>query len=91
MRFSLFSLSDDNGLFYVEFVPQDVGTYIMDVYILGQKIPESPIFYKVYDSGSVLTVSCVSSLLTNNPQPISDFVVSWKSKPATDHDVFVDF
>ena len=51
------SLSDDNGLFYVEFVPQDVGTYIMDVYILGQKIPESPIFYKVYDSGSVLAVT----------------------------------
>ena len=48
-----FSLSDDNGLFYVEFVPQDVGTYIMDIYILGQKIAESPIFYKVYDSGYV--------------------------------------
>ena len=48
-----FSLSDDNGLFYVEFVPQDVGTYIMDIYILGQKIAESPIFYKVYDSGLV--------------------------------------
>jgi len=49
----LFSLSDDNGLFYVEFVPQDVGTYIMDISILGQKIVELPIFYKVYDSRSV--------------------------------------
>lgn len=49
-----YSLSETSGgLFYVEFVPQEVGTYIMDVYASGQKIPESPVFYKVYDSSLI--------------------------------------
>ena len=43
----------EEGLFFVEFVPQEVGTYIMDVYAAGQKIPESPVFYKVYDSSLI--------------------------------------
>ena len=49
-----YSLSEtEGGLFFVEFVPQEVGTYIMDVYAAGQKIPESPVFYKVYDSSLI--------------------------------------
>lgn len=34
----------------MEFVPQDVGTYIMDVFAGGQKLSDSPVFYKVYDA-----------------------------------------
>ena len=45
-----FSLSEENGVFFVEFVPQDVGTYIMDVFAGGQKLSDSPVFYKVYDA-----------------------------------------
>ena len=48
--FSCFSLSEENGVFFVEFVPQDVGTYIMDVFASGQKLSDSPVFYKVYDA-----------------------------------------
>ena len=49
-----YSLSEtEGGLFFVEYVPQEVGTYIMDVYAAGQKIPESPVFYKVYDSSLI--------------------------------------
>ena len=47
---SFFSLSEENGTFFVEFVPQDVGTYIMDVFASGQKLSDSPVFYKVYDA-----------------------------------------
>jgi filamin len=43
-------LSEENGVFFVEFVPQDVGTYIMDVFSSGQKLSDSPVFYKVYDA-----------------------------------------
>ena len=45
-----FRLSEENGIFFVEFVPQDVGTYIMDVFAGGQKLSDSPVFYKVYDA-----------------------------------------
>ena len=43
-------MSKGNGVFFVEFVPQDVGTYIMDVFAAGQKLSDSPVFYKVYDA-----------------------------------------
>ena len=43
-------MSEENGVFFVEFVPQDVGTYIMDVFAAGQKLSDSPVFYKVYDA-----------------------------------------
>ena len=43
-------MSEENGVFFVEFVPQDVGTYIMDVFVGGQKLSDSPVFYKVYDA-----------------------------------------
>ena len=43
-------MSEENGVFFVEFVPQDVGTYIMDVFASGQKLSDSPVFYKVYDA-----------------------------------------
>jgi len=33
-----YGLSEENGVFFVEFVPQDVGTYIMDVFAGGQVI-----------------------------------------------------
>ena len=50
MSFHVCRLSEENGIFFVEFVPQDVGTYIMDVFAGGQKLSDSPVFYKVYDA-----------------------------------------
>ena len=41
---------EDNGLFKIEFNPEEVSSYIMDVYITGVKIQDSPIFFKAYNS-----------------------------------------
>ena len=48
-----YSLSEIEDGVCAEFVPQEVGTYIMEVFAAGQKIPESPVFYKVYDSSLI--------------------------------------
>jgi len=62
----LYRLLEDNGLFKIEFNPQEVGSYIMDVYITGVKIQDSPIFFKAYDSG-LIQVSDVGSGIVGQP------------------------
>ena len=61
-----FRLLEDNGLFKIEFNPQEVGSFIMDVYITGVKIQDSPIFFKAYDS-SLIQVSDVKSGIVGQP------------------------
>ena len=56
----------DNGLFKIEFNPQEVGSYVMDVYVTGVKIQDSPIFFKAYDSG-LIQVSDVGSGIVGQP------------------------
>jgi filamin len=46
--------SEGGGLFTVAFKPTEVGTYVMDVYVSGQKLPESPVLFKVYNSALIL-------------------------------------
>ena len=41
-------LKDESGLFTVLFKPLEVGTFVMDIYVAGQKIPECPLFFKVH-------------------------------------------
>ncbi len=38
---------DGSGLLSALFKPLEVGTFIMDIYYSGQKISESPVFFKV--------------------------------------------
>ena len=59
-------LLEDNGLFKIEFNPQEVGSYVMDVYVTGVKIQDSPIFFKAYDSGLIM-VSDVGSGIVGQP------------------------
>ena len=53
-------------MFFIEFVPQDVGTYVMDVYASGQKLPDSPVFYKVYDA-SLIRITEAGSGVVGQP------------------------
>lgn len=62
----LYRLIEENGLFRIEFNPVDVGSYIMDVYVTGQKIADSPIFFKAYDSG-LIHVSDMGSGIVGQP------------------------
>lgn len=62
----LYRLIEENGLFRIEFNPTDVGSYIMDVYVTGQKIADSPIFFKAYDSG-LIHVSDMGSGIVGQP------------------------
>ncbi len=63
---SFFRLVEEDGLFRIEFTPNEVGSFVMDVYVNGQKIPDSPIFFKAYDSG-LIQVSDVSSGIVGQP------------------------
>ena len=56
----------EDGTFKIEFNPQEVGSYVMDVYVTGVKIQDSPIFFKAYDSG-LIQVSDVGSGLVGQP------------------------
>ena len=60
------SISEDNGLFAVEFVPTDVGTYVMEVFAGGDKISESPLLYKVYDA-SLIRITEANSGVVGQP------------------------
>ena len=53
-------------MFFIEFVPQDVGTYVMDVFAAGQKLPDSPVFYKVYDA-SLIRITEAGSGVVGQP------------------------
>ena len=53
-------------MFRIEFTPLEVGSFIMDVYVTGQKIQDSPIFFKAYDSG-LIQVSDVGSGIVGQP------------------------
>ena len=44
----------------------EVGTFAMDIYVSGQKIPESPLFFKVYDS-SLIRVSEIRNGIVGQP------------------------
>lgn len=47
-------------------MPHEVGTYSIDIYLGGQKIPECPLFYKVYDS-SLIRVSDIRNGVVAQP------------------------
>ena len=66
MIYFIFRLNEEDGFFKIEFTPLEVGSYIMDVYVTGQKIPDSPIFFKAYDSG-LIHVSDVGSGIVGQP------------------------
>ncbi|XP_040577055.1 filamin-A [Lepeophtheirus salmonis] len=48
-----YKIEEIDGLFRVEFEPREVGSYIMDVYVAGTKIQDSPLYFKVYDAGLI--------------------------------------
>ena len=66
VRNLFFSISEDNGLFVVDFVPVDVGTYVMDVLAGGEKVSESPVLYKVYDA-SLIRITEANSGVVGQP------------------------
>ncbi|CAB4057239.1 FLNA [Lepeophtheirus salmonis] len=41
-----YKIEEIDGLFRVEFEPREVGSYIMDVYVAGTKIQDSPLYFK---------------------------------------------
>ena len=66
LSLNFFSISEDNGLFVVDFVPVDVGTYVMDVLAGGEKVSESPVLYKVYDA-SLIRITEANSGVVGQP------------------------
>ena len=50
----------------VDFVPVDVGTYVMDVLAGGEKVSESPVLYKVYDA-SLIRITEANSGVVGQP------------------------
>ena len=59
-------LKEESGVLSVLFKPLEVGTFVMDIYHASQKIAESPVFFKVYDS-SLIKVSDIRNGVVGQP------------------------
>lgn len=68
----------------VLFKPLEVGTFVMDVYSSAQKIGESPLFFKVYDSG-LIKVSDIRNGVVGQP---SQFRVDASQVSSTSDEFF---